>query len=562
MDNDPIQHVVALILENHSFDQMLGCLKEVYPNLDGIDLAHLHANLDDRGTSFRQAPTKERQMLLDPHHEVDHVRIQLDNNNSGFVRDFAISYPQSDTLARTYIMGYYPLDFLPALHSLGRAFTICDHWFSSLPGPTWPNRFFAVTGTASGRVKMPGDGTSGADLGGFLQQTQDTIFDRLTEKGIHWKVYFHDVPQTWVLSHQRMPHNAARYFYINEFFADARRAAEEFPQFSLIEPDFMGINENDDHPPHDVMKAEKLIADVYNALRSNEELWRSTLLVVFYDEHGGFYDHVPPPEAIPPDQHQEEYSFDRLGPRVPALLVSPWVRQRVESTTFDHTSLLRYVTEKWSLRPLPSLRIENAQSIGVALIDGSPREDTPIQIKLTAEQLRVPDLDREEAGSKMVSAHHTALSKLASYLPSALWEKTKVEADEAFPRVYSAMARLLEATKRAIERLLSRLYGHPTIASSIAEPDKIAVKTHFERDRVAEFLMHQKPRAMRGLAERILDPTKSEAERSHAIRTLASISGRQFHRHDVVHTRHWLTNALSLKDTYGHETTLPEPPPE
>jgi len=88
------------------------------------------------------------------------------------------------------------------------------------------------------------------------------------------------------------------------------------------------------------MKAEKLVADVYNAIRANAPLWNSTLFVLFYDEHGGFYDHVQPPPALPPDEHQEEYAFNQLGVRVPALLISPWVERCVETTQFDHTSVL------------------------------------------------------------------------------------------------------------------------------------------------------------------------------------------------------------------------------
>ena len=224
-------------------------------------------------------------MLLDPHHEVPHVATQVSRGNSGFVADFAGAFPDSTEQARQYIMGYYPLDFLPALHPLARNFTICDRWHSSLPGPTWPNRFFALSGTSLGRVNMPDDGEHSLDLPGWVQQDQDTIFDRLTEKTIDWKAYFHDIPQSWVMKHQRAPHNAARSFYIREFFADARGSENDFPQFCFIEPSFMGIQENDDHPPHDVMKAEKLVADVYNALRANDALWRQTLLVVFYDEH-------------------------------------------------------------------------------------------------------------------------------------------------------------------------------------------------------------------------------------------------------------------------------------
>lgn len=106
-----------------------------------------------------------------------------------------------------------------------------------------------LTGTAMGRTNMPEDGTHKADLGGYFQQSQDTIFDRLTERDIQWKSYFHDIPQSWVLDHQRLPHNAARYFYIGEFFRDTRGREDDFPQFYFIEPNYMGNVGNDDHPP-------------------------------------------------------------------------------------------------------------------------------------------------------------------------------------------------------------------------------------------------------------------------------------------------------------------------
>ena len=267
---DPIEHVVLLMLENHSFDQMLGALKGVYSDLDGVDEGNF--NVDDKGLPYYQKHTTERQMLLDPHHEVDHVAAQLKDGNKGFVRDFVSCFPDSTPEQRQCIMGHYPLDFLPALHRLGREFTVCDQWFSSLPGPTWPNRFFALSGTSCGRVNMPGDEEHTVDLKGWFQQDQITIFDRLSEKGIEWRVYFHDIPQSSVLLHQRRPENLARYFYIAKFHEDAKGLAADFPQFCFIEPDFMGTDENDDHPPHNIMKAEKLIADVYNSLRSNSEL--------------------------------------------------------------------------------------------------------------------------------------------------------------------------------------------------------------------------------------------------------------------------------------------------
>lgn len=520
---DPIRHVVLLILENHSFDKMLGCMKQLYPHLDGIDPNTPHTNSDPAGQVYAQAPTTERIMFLDPHHEVNHVRIQLEDHNGGFVRDFAQSFPDSTSAARQLIMGYYPFGFLPALHTLARNFTICDHWFSSLPGPTWPNRFFALTGTSNGRVNMPDDGTHKIDLAGYFQQTQVTLFDRLNDRGIHWKVYFHDVPQTTVLEHQRQPHNMARYFYIDKFFDDARGHEAEFPQFCFIEPDYLGFEQNDDHPPHDIMRGEKLIADVYNAIRANDPLWKSTLLIVFFDEHGGFYDHVVPPPAMPPDDHHEEYTFDQLGVRVPALLVSPWADARVVDTVFDHTSVLRYLIDKWGLGPL-GRRAAQAASIGGALTRETPREDAIERIELAPGDLRSPDPHAEEEAFGLVTTHQQALGRLCSYL--------KHEIDEKIPRGAALSARFLEMIKSLAERFLGRAYEEPAgLPVSIAEPDKLAGRKDVTaRDTVARFLMRKKKYAAIGLRRRLADSTLSPAQRDHAIHTLSLISGRDFHR--------------------------------
>lgn len=551
---DKIEHVVVLILENHSFDQMLGSLKAVYPDLDGIN--HANKNTDDKGEDFFQVATNERQMLLDPHHEVLHVARQLKGNNGGFVLDFVKSQtdhvPPSE--ARQYIMGYYPLDSLPALHALGRNFTICDQWFSSLPGPTWPNRFFALSGTCLGCVDMPGDGVSGADLPGFFHQTQDTIFDRMNDAGINWKVYFHDIPQSWTMKKLRAPHNAARYFYFRRFFEDARGAERDFPQFSLIEPDYMGTEENDDHPPHDIMKAEKLVADVYNALRGNEELWAKTLLVVFYDEHGGFYDHVSPPKtATPPDDHTAKIDdpdgpwtlkFDQFGVRVPAILASSWVGARVEKTLFDHTSVLQFVTKKWGLRPLESARVKAATSIEVALTEDAPRTNTIARIVMKPEQLVPPDPELEDKAFGLVSEHHKALAHLADFLPTALWEDATQGADEAAPQIYAALARVATATldwlRGRCETGLAILYGTRGVSVAIAQPDRLASESATARNRVVRFLSTQKPRAIEGLANRITDEARPVEVRSHALKTLAAVTGRPFHRYDTGIAKKWL----------------------
>jgi len=410
---DPIKHVILLLLENRSFDQMLGCFRERYPNLDGVDPANRGSNTDNSGQIFKQEETREVQMDLDPGHRLEDVMVQLENNNAGFVKNFVQRHADSSPEQRQQVMSFYPLMFLDALHRMARDFTICDHWFSSVPGPTWPNRFFALSGTSSGTVRMP-KGITDSDLEGFFAQHQDTIFDRLNEAQRSWKVYFYDFPSSLILNHQRRPENLAHYFRIDQFFKEVANEAE-FPEFCLIEPKFAGRDQNDDHPPHNIMKGEKLIADVYNAIRSRDELWKSSLLVILFDEHGGFYDHVPPPPTIAPDDERDKkqpFNFDRLGVRVPAVLVSPWVDKRVETTQFDHTSLLKYLIEKWNLGPLGN-RTAAANSIGAAITRNTPREDTLPFIRVSQAHLTSP---RPELEFEDVSEHHAALEAFGQHL--------------------------------------------------------------------------------------------------------------------------------------------------
>jgi phospholipase C len=273
-------------------------------------------------------------------------------------------------------MNYFGMGDLPVLHELAKHFAVCDKWYSSVPGPTWTNRFFVHSGTSKGLVTMP---ESITQTEFYLHYDQETIYDRLNEKKKWWRVYFGDVPQSLVLSHQRRPRNALHYRFMHRFFDDAQAPERAFPEYSFIEPNYFKGEQNDDHPPHSTMRAQRLLANVYNALRNNEDLWNSTLLVVLYDEHGGFFDHVEPPDAEPPAPFQsgDEYRFNQFGVRVPALLISPWVDAGVVTTEFDHTSLLKYLTDKWSLGTLTN-RVRQANSFAnVIRMTGKPRDDTP-----------------------------------------------------------------------------------------------------------------------------------------------------------------------------------------
>jgi phospholipase C len=446
MPTDPIRHVVVLMLENHSFDQMLGSFQSVYPDLEGVD-PNLRSNLDTEGVAYSQAVTTATSVLNDPMHELVNVLHQLENNNANFVLDYAQAYPGTTRVERQQIMAYFAPGSLAALHELARHFTICDHWFSSVPGPTWANRLYVHSGTCLGRVQMPEDlNDSLRHPGLYFGYDQDTIYDRLNERGISWRIYHGDVPQSLVLKHQWRVENSRRYEFMNVFYSDAALAEERFPAFAFIEPSYSWPGQNDDHPPHTTLHAQTLLGNIYNALRANDQLWNSTLLVVLYDEHGGFYDHVPPPAAVPPDGLTlPNFKFDRLGVRVPALLVSPWVERAVLKTEFDHTSLLKYLTEKWDLGPL-TRRVASAQSFGPSIrVTGQPRTDTPESVPLPP-PAALPELTAPDPVDPL-NGHQKALVALGEYLEQEI-EEPSGKAARAAAMLAGPVSRVLTAKKR------------------------------------------------------------------------------------------------------------------
>jgi phospholipase C len=376
VSTDSIEHVILLMLENRSFDQVLGRLKAVYPEMEGVDPAAPRTNPDfpPANPAIAEAETTNRAIAPDPPHELDDVLRQIQGPNLGFITSFAQAYPTSTRAERAQVMGYFPLGFFPALHTLAENFAICDHWFASVPASTWTNRLFALSGTSLGRVKM----ASGIFDPNWHVYDQDTIFDRLSERNKSWAIYYGDVPFSLLLSHELL--HPFSFHPMNDFYEQVGKGAAEFPAFTLIEPGYFPPEENDGHPPTDVLRADALVANVYNGLRAQSDLWLKTLLVITFDEHGGFYDHVYPPKAVPPDNHTEEYTFDQLGVRVPAVLVSPWLRKGVISTVFDHTSLLKYMTDKWALGPLGN-RTANANTFATDLRKlSAPRADTPASV--------------------------------------------------------------------------------------------------------------------------------------------------------------------------------------
>jgi phospholipase C len=367
-----VDHIVVLMMENNGFDRMLGWMGATDRGVDGVDPGNPRSNPDTvGGGQVFQAETRTRNIHRDPLHYLANVLAQLDGGtNQGFVNDYVRTYPSSTAEERQEIMGWYPRGFLPALHTLAETGVVFDHWFSSLPGPTWMNRLFAHSGTSLGQIAEPGS-LFHPNLHIYNERT---LYDELTDADVPWRIYYGDVPQSLVLTHQwRHLHNYRAFRHWDD---DVK--AGDLPAYSFIEPTYFGPNQNDQHPPHDVMRGDALIAKVYNPLRANPALFARTLLIVLYDEHGGFFDHVVPPATVPPDDHTEHYSFDRLGFRVPAVFVSPLLDPGVVKTVHDHTSLLKMAAETWrDVKPLGRRAAQANNPLASLRWRDTPRTDMP-----------------------------------------------------------------------------------------------------------------------------------------------------------------------------------------
>jgi len=447
MPDDPIKHVIVLMLENRSFDHMLGGLSKAIPGLNGVPTdGTVRSNTDPEGKPYSQEGGAALVLRYDPKHELQHVTNQLRGSNQGFIDDFARAYPLSQQSDRAEVMKYHSENALPALHMLAKNFAVCDNWFSSLPGPTWPNRFFVHSGTSLGRVSMP-EGILDANLHWY---DQTTLYDRINEKkNLSWRVYYGDIPQSLILVHQLEPENARNYSKLQKFFSDVAGDESAFPSYAFIEPPYYQPGAADDHPPHNLLEGERLIADVYNSLRRNLPLWKTSLLVVLYDEHGGFYDHVVPPATTPPDHHVEEYGFNQLGVRVPAILVSPFVKHQVIHAQFDHTSLLKYLSEKWSLGPLGA-RVAAANSFGSIIsseVQDLGRESIPEPTATGVVDLTYGQIQGRV--QPILSGHQSALVAMTQLLESM----TDVEAHSALGRIKRLITGFDGAVDVAVERV-------------------------------------------------------------------------------------------------------------
>ena len=403
MATNQIRHVFVLMLENRSFDHLLGfsaisgtdAVSGLKTSVNGLSGTETNSYNGKVATVSHPA---DYAMVVDPGHEFTDVLCQLAGpavkynsggdypaiNDSGFVASYAEACGKAHQPRDVAeIMKCYSPDQLPVLNALAQEFAICDRWHASMPGPTWPNRMFVHAGSSAGLDHSP----TTAEIAlwesafGFSFPNGD-IFDRVSAKGLQRRLYAGDeFPMMAALKGIRL--DDIRRF--QQFAGDLQGA---FPyNYVFIEPSYALLNDykgsTSQHPLDDVRLGEALIKATYEAVR-NSPVWKNSLLIITWDEHGGFFDHTSPPAAVapgdtPPTAAHNKYgfTFEQYGPRVPAVIISPWIPKNVvDHRLYDHSSIPATLEKLFGIDPMTA-RDRAANHVLALLSLDAARDDTP-----------------------------------------------------------------------------------------------------------------------------------------------------------------------------------------
>ncbi|HEY5937730.1 MAG TPA: alkaline phosphatase family protein [Kofleriaceae bacterium] len=381
-----VETIVVLCMENRSFDHYLGSLRLIEGRADIDGLVGTESNRTAGGLVV-PVHLLEDFTPEDPPHGWDACHAQWNAGaNDGFVTEHEGEH-EAD------VMGYHVRAQIPVTYALADAGVVCQRWFSGCLGPTWPNRFYLHGATSRGvKSNVPALGYT-------------SIFDRLADAKVTGTNYFSDV--AWATGGYGKLTGLAS---IERFFEDA--AAGNLPPFSIIDPSFVGGGANDDHPDHDILLGQALIGSIVAALGQSPQ-WRRCLFVITYDEHGGFYDHVAPPEVS-----DEREDFRRLGFRVPSLVIGPTVRRGCAvDTILEHSSIPATASRRFGLEPL-NARAAQAADLSTCI---DPRRigdplDPPVVPQITVSRSALARRQEHARSTGQVS-HHELLRAIDALAP-------------------------------------------------------------------------------------------------------------------------------------------------
>ena len=418
----PIEHLIVVMFENRSFDHLLGYQFDYPVGLKNSPVGAILRNTDPlTGTGYSPSPSAQwNDLVADPAHEPVDVYAQLyggpwdnappNSHNVGFVTSYRHELDAAGKVAAgvspSIILNCFPPGALPTLSTLATTFTVCGAWHSSVPGPTWPNRYFLHAGSSMGMVESYS--TVESILKVLLKQHfPATVYSWVEGAGLTWKIYEHQKSQSRTLSPLHPAHGptppagTCDFAPIAALWSDLKNGT--LPHFSFIEPAWSGSGQNDMHPHNgsDMRNGDALLTTLYNALRSSSH-WDNTALLVVFDEHGGTFDHVFPGPAVPPDDHRPDdydFHFDRLGLRVPAIIVSAYSPKQVVMDAFDHTSVIASVSDLFGVGAVPAGLGKRAQAA------------TPISgtFDFTSKRTDLPQIQRPAGAAR---PHYDAAAKL------------------------------------------------------------------------------------------------------------------------------------------------------
>ncbi|HXJ95665.1 MAG TPA: alkaline phosphatase family protein [Terriglobia bacterium] len=409
-----IQHVFVLMLENRSFDHMLG-----FADISGTDAVSgaptqisglisppagaVTSNLYG-GQQFSVTQPADYAMPVDPGHEFPAVLEQLCGSGAVYAKGgaypailnsgFAASYAAASAAVKVQsspgeiMKCYNTASQLPVLNRLAEEFVVCDNWFSSMPGPTWPNRFFVHAASSGGLDHSPSTDeiVEWESIDGF-SFSNGTIFDRLDKSGVKWRLYAgDDFPSVGALKGIKLTQVHGYDHFADDVAQSGYPAAYTFiePSYGHVVTDYKcGTSQ---HPLDDVTRGEMLIKCTYEAIR-NSPLWDTSLLIITWDEHGGFFDHVAPPPAVAPADttptarnNQYGFTFEQYGVRVPAIVISPLIPGNlIDHRLYDHSSILATVEACFGLYAMTE-RDATANNLTPLLSSSSATDDAPAEL--------------------------------------------------------------------------------------------------------------------------------------------------------------------------------------
>ncbi len=353
-----IDTIIVVIMENRSFDHVLGYLSlpgEAQMPVDGLrsDPAWLdaHANLHNSQIYRSTRLDPDVQAIVDPPHNWDTIATQIATPawGGGPMGGFVDTYADQTKPAATnlsLVMGYYDVAAVPTYDFFARNFLVCDHWFAALPAGTQPNRLMAMAGYSSIFAN-----------GGTRVPHEYLAYDWLDDHHIDWCAYAWGNFPFFCLDWDRLPSildsmtlaPGSGRFRRYSHFAASWMSNDSMPSVIFIEPEYteaLPTDPNDDHPNTGIAKGQAFLAKVYSDVIANPARWAKTMMVITYDEHGGFFDHVPP---LPIPTTAGTHPFETSGLRVPAFVISPQVTpERVFNRNLDHTSILQLLADKFT----------------------------------------------------------------------------------------------------------------------------------------------------------------------------------------------------------------------